>query len=204
MSDLAHLAATIFRQAAGRSRFLIAIAGPPGAGKTTAAARLAELLGDAAVVPMDGFHLDNALLDRLGLRARKGAPETFDADGLVSLVGRLAAGDADVVAPGFDRAEDFSRAGALAIPRGTRFIVIEGNYLLLEDAPWRDLRPHFGLSVMLDVAKGELAQRLVRRWIEHGLDETAARERAFGNDMVNVERVIGGSAAADVAVRQAG
>ncbi|MBX3532036.1 MAG: nucleoside/nucleotide kinase family protein [Rhizobiaceae bacterium] len=200
MSDLAHLAATIFRRAAGRSRFLIAVAGPPGAGKTTSAARLAALLGDAVTVPMDGFHYDNAVLDARGLRARKGAPETFDADGLVALVERLARGDRDVVAPGFDRQEDFSRAGAIVVARAIRFVVVEGNYLLLDREPWRALRPHFGLTVMLDMPKGELAHRLVRRWIDHGLDEKAARERAFGNDMANAEQVVGGSAAADIVV----
>ncbi len=204
MSDLGHLAATIFRRAAGRSRFVIGIAGPPGAGKSTSAQRLADLLGDAAVVPMDGFHFDNALLDRLGLRARKGAPDTFDADGFASLLERLARGGRDVVVPGFNRAEDFSRAGAAVVPGSTRFVVAEGNYLLLDREPWSGLRPHFGLTVMLDVPKGELAHRLVRRWIDHGLDEKAARERAFGNDMANLELVIGGSAAADVVVRFTG
>lgn len=204
MSDLAHLAATIFRQAANRPRFVTAIAGAPGAGKSTAAARLAELLSDAVVVPMDGFHYDNAVLDARGLRARKGAAETFDAEGLLSLLERLARGDRDVAAPAFDRSADMARAGAVIVPRTARFVVIEGNYLLLDDAPWRALRPHFDLTVMLDVPKGELAHRLVRRWVEQGLDETAARERAFGNDMANAERVIGGSVAADVVVRYGG
>ncbi len=202
MSDLAHLAAEIFKRGAGRPRVLVALAGPPAAGKTTAAARLVELLGaDAAVVPMDGFHFDNAILDGRGLRRRKGAPETFDVDGLASLLQRLERGGRDVAVPLFDRGEDHARGSAAIIPATARFVIVEGNYLLLDEDPWRALRGMFDLSVMLDVPKGELARRLVRRWREHGLDEAAARQRAFDNDMANVGRVLETSIPADIVIR---
>jgi pantothenate kinase len=192
MSDIAHLAAELFRRATGRDRFVIAVAGAPGAGKSTLAARLGELLGEkSAVVEMDGFHLDNVLLSERGLLPRKGAPESFDFSGFEALLIRLRSPGAEVAVPVFDRAADFARAGAAIVPASARFIVVEGNYLLLDEAPWNRLDGLFDWTVFLDVPKGELARRLVQRWIDHGMEPKAARERAFGNDMANAERVIG-------------
>ncbi len=202
MSDLAHLAATLFRKAHGRSRLMVAIAGPPGAGKSTFAEALAPLLpaGSAAIVPMDGFHYDNAVLDRLGLRHRKGAPETFDFDGLRHLIERLRKADAPVAVPLFDRASDLARGGAAIVGPEIRFVLVEGNYLLLDESPWYGLAPLFDYTVFLDVSRGELAHRLVRRWVDHGMSEQAARERAFGNDMPNAERVLGARRRADTVI----
>lgn len=190
MSDIAHLAAELFRRAAGRDRFIVGIAGPPASGKSTLAERLRELLGEAAaLVPMDGFHLDNAVLSARQLLARKGAPETFDFDGFEATLKRLRAPGADVVVPLFDRVADLARAGAGIVPASARFVIVEGNYLLLDEEPWTRLAGLFDRTVYLDVPRGELAHRLVQRWIDHGLSEQAARERAFSNDMVNVQRV---------------
>ncbi len=202
MSDLAHLAATLFRKAHGRSRLMVAIAGPPGAGKSTFVEALATLLpaGSAAIVPMDGFHYDNAVLDRLGLRHRKGAPETFDFDGLRHLIERLRKADAPVAVPLFDRASDLARGGAAIVGPEIRFVLVEGNYLLLDESPWYGLAPLFDYTVFLDVSRGELAHRLVRRWVDHGMSGEAARERAFGNDMPNAERVLGARRQADTVI----
>ena len=190
MSDIAHLAAELFRRAAGRDRFIVGIAGPPASGKSTLAERLRALLGEAAaLVPMDGFHLDNAVLSARQLLARKGAPETFDFDGFEATLKRLRAPGADVVVPLFDRVADLARAGAGIVPASARFVIVEGNYLLLDEEPWTRLAGLFDRTVYLDVPRGELAHRLVQRWIDHGLSEQAARERAFSNDMVNVQRV---------------
>jgi pantothenate kinase len=190
MSDIAHLAAELFRRAAGRDRFIVGIAGPPASGKSTLAERLRTLLGEAAaLVPMDGFHLDNAVLSARQLLARKGAPETFDVDGFEATLKRLRAPGADVVVPLFDRVADLARAGAGIVPASARFVIVEGNYLLLDEEPWTRLAGLFDRTVYLDVPRGELAHRLVQRWIDHGLSEQAARERAFSNDMVNVQRV---------------
>lgn len=192
MSDIAHLAATIFRKAAGRDRFVVAIAGAPGSGKSTLAQRLLELLTEApaALVPMDGFHYDNAVLDARGHRKRKGSPDTFDFEGFAATLKRLKAGGADIAVPLFDREADLARAGASIVTASDRIVVVEGNYLLLDEAPWSGLAGLFDYTVFLDVPRGVLAHRLVQRWLDHGLSEAAARERAFSNDMVNAERVI--------------
>ena len=201
MSDIAHLAAELFRRAAGRDRFIVGIAGPPASGKSTLAERLRALLGEAAaLVPMDGFHLDNAVLSARQLLARKGAPETFDFDGFEATLKRLRAPGADVVVPLFDRAADLARAGAGIVPASARFVIVEGNYLLLDEEPWTRLAGLFDRTVYLDVPRGELAHRLVQRWIDHGLSEQAARERAFSNDMINVQRVEDRRRAADTVI----
>lgn len=202
MSDIAHLAADLFRRAAGRDRYMVAIAGAPGAGKSHFAARLAELLAQASavIVPMDGFHFDNAVLSERGLLARKGAPESFDFAGFETLLRRLRAGGEDVAAPVFDRGADLARAGACVVPAQTRFVIVEGNYLLLDEAPWNRLPGLFDRRVFLDVPRGELARRLVQRWLDHGLSREAARERAFSSDMVNAERILERRCEADLVI----
>lgn len=200
MSELAHLAATVFRKAAGRARLVVAIAGPPGAGKSTLAEALLPLFpeGSAAIVPMDGFHLDNAILTARGLMARKGAPETFDVGGLAATLKRIRAGDEDVAVPLFDRAADLARAGAAVVARDTRFVLVEGNYLLSDEEPWQNLAPLFDFTVFLDVAQPVLEQRLVERWRLHGHTPDEAVERAFSNDIPNARRVLARRRPADV------
>lgn len=173
----------------GRGRQLIVFAGPPGAGKSTLAQALADRLGpEAAVVPMDGFHLDNALLDARGLRARKGAPETFDSAGIGHALHRLHTED-HVVLPVFDRALDKAIAGAIEIGPTQRLCLVEGNYLLSDDGPWAVLGRRFDLRVALDVPMEVLDTRLVQRWLDHGMDPDAARARAEGNDLRNARYV---------------
>jgi pantothenate kinase len=203
MTEIAHLAATLFRKAAGRKRLVAAIAGPPGAGKSTLVETLLPLLpeGSAAIVAMDGFHFDNAVLDARGLRARKGAPETFDFAGFEALLKRIASEEGDVAVPVFDRAADLARAGSAIIGPDVRFVIVEGNYLLLDEAPWSRLAPLFDYSVFLDVDEGELERRLVERWLEHGHDAEAARARALSNDLPNARRVMAARRAADLVLK---
>lgn len=192
------LAARVRATDAQGSRRLIAIAGAPGSGKSTLAVDLVAALGPgAALVPMDGFHLDNRLLDARGLRARKGAPETFDGAGFVHMVRRLAS-EPEIIVPVFDRVRDIAIAGAQVVGPETETAVIEGNYLLLDAKPWSDLRPLFDLSVFLEVSEEELEERLIRRWRNHGHDAEAARARALGNDLPNARTVARQSVAADL------
>lgn len=176
-----------------QARVIVAIAGPPASGKSTLAAELARRMRAqrvlTEVVPMDGFHLDNAVLDARGLRGRKGAPETFDASGFVHLIRRMRAGE-EVVAPLFDRSRDLSVAGAQPVPATTRLVICEGNYLLFDAAPWRDLAPLWDLRARLDVPLPELRSRLIQRWLDHGLSRAAATRRAESNDIPNARRII--------------
>ena len=152
----------------------MAIAGPPGAGKSTLAAALADALGAGArVVPMDGFHLDDMVLAARGLRHRKGAPETFDVAGFLHLLARLRHED-DVAIPIFDRTLELSRAAADVVTAADRILLVEGNYLLLTAGPWAAARPHFDLTVFLNVPEAELDRRLMARWAHYGKTPEAA------------------------------
>lgn len=200
----AALAARIRTCPVARHRRLIALAGAPGSGKSTLAETLAQDLvqsGTAcAVVPMDGFHLDNRLLDERGLRARKGAPQTFDAAGFLRLVDALHAGG-EVIFPLFDRARDIAIAGAGAVPPGCDTVLLEGNYLLYDAPVWRELSGRWDLSVFIDTPADTLRERLTRRWLDHGLPPDAARDRAEGNDMVNVRAVLDNRLRPDILYR---
>lgn len=175
------------------NRYLVGIAGAPGSGKSTLAAELSRRLNaqgrKTVVVPMDGFHLDNSILDARGLRARKGAPETFDAPGLLRLVRALKSGD-EVFAPVFDRTRDIAIAGAVAVPAAARVVIVEGNYLMFDEDPWRDLAPLWDVSVRVDVPMPELRARLIQRWLNLNHSSTIATRRAEGNDIPNAQRVI--------------
>ncbi len=195
------LADLIRARAEGQGRFITALAGAPGSGKSTLAEAVVALLGPGArVVPMDGFHYDDAVLEAHGLRARKGAPETFDVRGFVHLMQRLRDGE-EAAIPVFDRSMELSRAAADIVAADDQFLVVEGNYLLLNEAPWTDLLPCFDLTVYLDVPEAELDRRLLARWAHFGKTPAAARQWIDSNDMPNIRRVMRGSRSADVVVR---
>jgi len=174
-------------------RTIVAITGGPGSGKSTLAAELVKTLAGqgrkAALVPMDGFHLDNRVLETRGLLPRKGAPETFDAAGLVRLVKAMRAGE-EAVAPIFDRTRDIAIAGAIAVPASAPIVVVEGNYLMFDEAPWAELAPLWDVTARLDVPMPELRARLIQRWLSLNYSRTVATRRAEGNDIPNAQRII--------------
>lgn len=180
--------------AAGR-RTVLGIAGAPGSGKSTLARRVVAAVderlgaGTAVQVPMDGFHLSNAALDALGRHGRKGAVDTFDADGYVALVRRLVGADTTVWAPDFDRRIDEPVAGSIAVAPTTRLVVSEGNYLLDATEPWAALGDLFTETWFCAVDEGVRVDRLVGRHMRHGRDHDAARAWAVEVDGVNAARV---------------
>jgi pantothenate kinase len=191
---------------------VLGIAGAPGAGKTTLAAALvaaiAERQGTAYVahLPMDGFHLADAQLDRLGLRDRKGAPETFDADGYAALLQRVRVETGrPVYAPGFERTLEQPLAGAIVVPAGTRLVITEGNYLLLPREEWRRCRAGLDATWWLEVDDEERRRRLVVRHIAFGKDPEAAERWVLEVDEANAAllRASGGPETADLVIRGA-
>ena len=179
-------------------RQVIAIVGAPGAGKSTLVERLAESLADTAILPMDGFHYDDAVLHQMGRRPWKGAPDTFDVGGLRSTLARLRdPAEGPVAVPVFDRDLEISRGSARIIGPEARLILAEGNYLLLNAAPWPSLRPQFDLTIRIEVPEDELRRRLTRRWIGYGLTEAEIAFKLDENDLPNGRLIIHEGAAPD-------
>ncbi|MCI2238302.1 nucleoside/nucleotide kinase family protein [Paenibacillus sp. TRM 82003] len=187
-------------------RVLLGLAGPPGAGKTTLAralvAAVREAAGDESAaqhVPMDGFHLADVELDRLGRRGRKGAPDTFDVAGYAALLRRLRGqGAGEVVyAPAFDREIEQPVAGSVPVHPGTRLVVSEGNYLLL-DGPWAGVRELFGEVWFVAGDAAQRTGRLVRRHVEFGKEPDAARAWVAAVDAPNADLVDATASRADL------
>jgi pantothenate kinase len=201
--DASGLAAWIAERATGAHRFLFGIAGPPGSGKSTLAAALADELG-APVVPMDGFHVANAMLAERGLRDRKGAPETFAAEAFVDLVRRLRVVSDVVECPTFDRTVDEPVAGGLVVTPGDVIVVVEGNYLLLDEPPWTGLGELFDVIAYVEVPDDVRIGRLIERHVAFGRDRSDAIDFVGSSDEANARRVAPGRNRADVLISFAG
>lgn len=192
------------RLAASGDRRLLGIAGPPGAGKTTLAEYLVGGLGpgQAVLVPMDGFHLADTELRRLGLTGRKGAPETFDPYGYTALLRRLRAArqGEPVYAPGFDRELEQPIAGSIPVPPEVPLVVTEGNYLLLDDGPWAEARKLLDESWWVELDDDERVRRLIARHERFGKEAAEAERFVLDSDEANARRVAPGRAAADLVI----
>ncbi|MEU7161509.1 nucleoside/nucleotide kinase family protein [Streptomyces chrestomyceticus] len=204
---LPHLVERARRLAASATparRRLLGIAGPPGSGKSTLAARLvAGLAGSAVLVPMDGFHLAEAELRRLGRTDRKGAPDTFDAAGYAALLSRLRspAPETTVYAPAFDRRIEEPVAGSVPVPPDVPLVVTEGNYLLLDGPSWTDARECLDEVWYVDLDDAERVRRLVDRHERFGKSRAHAERFVRTSDEANARLVTAGRARADLVVR---
>ncbi len=189
-----------------RSRVVVGIAGGPGVGKSTMAAALVERLnlekpGIAALVPMDGFHIRHDRLVALGRDNEKGAPETFEAAAFVAALDRLRTARESMFIPGYSRAIEDVVENAHEVPAAARILVVEGNYLLLAEPPWGQLRRLIELAVFLDVPRDMVRARLLRRHAEHGLFTPERIVRHVDNvDLPNYDRVAPSRARADLGI----
>ncbi|GAB7350605.1 hypothetical protein MBLNU459_g1173t1 [Dothideomycetes sp. NU459] len=210
-------------------RYLVAIAGAPGSGKTTIAAALAHTLRSllqqqppstaraVVTVPMDGFHLPRAALDAMPNRAeayeRRGAPWTFDAAAALALVRRLAAwaaassprddeAEESIYAPGFDHAAKDPAADAVEVPADAAVVILEGLYLLLDEPGWADIGPLVDLRILVTVELDEARRRVARRHVEAGIEPTLedALRRVDANDRLNAQLIYSRSTAADLVI----
>lgn len=217
MSDLASLTHTIRELVGdGGRRVLIGVTGAPGAGKTTLVERLRARLAASpppgrdpgtwvAHVPMDGFHLADAALQRLGLRDRKGAAETFDAHGYLALLRRLRADDGETVwTPEFERDLEQPLAGAVAVPPSARLVLTEGNYLLLDDDPWPAVAAALDRVWFVDPPDELRLRRLVARHERFGKSPEHARTWVHDVDEPNACRVRATRDRADLVVGDLG
>lgn len=189
-------------------RALIGVVGPPGAGKSTLTGLLARELTatgtSSVVVGMDGYHLAQAELERLGRADRKGAPDTFDAEGYVALVRRIRVqrpGSPVVYAPHFDRHLEEPIGSAVPVPADTPVVLTEGNYLLLPEDPWQRLRRLLDEIWYVEVDDGDRRARLLARHLAHGRPPEVAAAFAEGSDQRNAELVARTRGRADLVVR---
>ena len=186
----------------GEERAVLGVCGAPGAGKSPLAARLVESFGrGAVVVPLDGFHLHDHELARLGLSDRKGAPETFDVDGYAALLRRLRTEtEHTVYAPAFDRSHELAVAGAAAVRPEHRLVVTEGNYLLYDAPGWSDVLPLLDEVWYVEADESTRLARLEERHVAHGKAPDIAHRWATVSDQANADLVARTRVAADVLV----
>ena len=183
-----------------KNRYFIALSGPPASGKSTISEKIIQDLNSkghqASVLQMDGFHLDDQILKDRNLISKKGAPETFDVMGLISFLSRLQ-NEPEVIVPIFDRSLELSRSSATIIPKETKVIVVEGNYLLLKSKPWDNLQKFFDVSVMISCEEKVLEKRLLDRWKSFNLSKEDIYQKVYQNDLPNGLNVLNNSSASD-------
>ena len=192
--------------AAHAGRVAIGLAGGPGVGKSTIAVELVEALngaapGSAAYVPMDGFHMLHAKLEGLGTVKDKGAPHTFEGGAFADFLSGLKTAEGPVSGPGYSREIEDVVLDAFIVPEAVRVLVVEGNYLLLANAPWWRIKPLLDLAVFIDVPREKVRARLLKRHAEHGLfTEERNREHVERVDLANYDLVQRSRSRADVVI----
>jgi pantothenate kinase len=195
----------IIKRSEGCQRFIIAVAGPPGSGKSTLSEQLAEMLRTRSmqshIISLDGFHLENSILKGLGLLDRKGSPTTFDVLAFIQVMKRLAAYESDVAIPKFDRKRDISIEHASIVSTQDKILIVEGNYLLLNHKQWVELQDIWDETVFINPGMEVLEKRLIDRWLFYGMDNESAQIRAFRNDIPNAKNVIENSLPANILIK---
>ncbi|HEY3561738.1 nucleoside/nucleotide kinase family protein [Kribbella sp. NPDC051137] len=187
-------------------RQLLGITGAPAAGKSTYAEQLAAKLSAdghrVALVPMDGFHLAQSVLEKLGLADVKGAPHTFDGLGFVALLRRLKASpDEQIWAPRFDRGIEDSIAASIGVAPDVTLVLTEGNYLLLDESPWSTIRTLLDQCWYVDVPEDLRHERLEARHRAYGRSPEEAHERTYGSDERNAQLIAATAQAADAIIQ---
>ena len=182
-------------------RTIVAIAGAPASGKTTLARELAESIPNTACLSMDGYHLDNPLLQERNLLDKKGSPETFDLDGFSALIARLKEPQ-DIYCPIFDRKAERTINSAHLISKTIDMVIVEGNYLLLNEPSWANLRKQWDYSVFLEVDIQIIKQRLVERWLSFGYSRDEALKKAEMTDLPNAKRILRNRLDADLVLAE--
>ena len=187
----------------GSDRRIIGIVGKPGSGKSTLAEALVVALGEGTeLLPMDGFHLSNAVLKSLGIADRKGAPHTFDVHGYVELLRRIRSEKSHpIYYPIFDREMEESIASQGVVKPITQLIITEGNYLLLASGGWEEVPPLLDEIWFVDVDDHLRLDRLIARHIRHGRSPSAAKAWAQGTDELNANLVGESRERADVVLK---
>ena len=197
----------IIKRKKKETRLIVCIFGSPGSGKSTFSGNLNRELNKidglmSKVVPMDGFHFDNKILADRNMLQFKGSPETFDTNGFISLLAKLRQQpETDHVIPIFDRELDLSRASARLIEKSTNILLIEGNYLMLNQAPWNRLQMFFDLTIKIESDRRILKDRLLKRWLDLGISKDQASEKIKQNDLPNSDLVENLSMPADLYIQ---
>ncbi len=168
--------------------YFIALSGPPASGKSTISEKLLNDLTlkghKSSILQMDGFHYDDQILKQKNLLLKKGAPETFDVMGFLNFLSRMQIED-EVVVPIFDRSLELSRSSAMIIPKETKVIIVEGNYILLKIRPWSELHKFFNSTIMITSKHEVLEKRLVERWRSFNISEEEIKQKVYENDLPN-------------------
>ena len=199
----------IGKQKKGLGRIVIAIAGPPASGKTTLAHSVVERLNlesqsatpIAALLPMDGYHLDNEELESLGLLSRKGAVETFDQDAFCADLHSVSASNLTLSLPEFDRDLDRVIPKAITISPEVEIVIAEGNYLLLDQQPWAGAAHLYAATVFVEASIDILRERLIERWADHGIDPRQAHRKVEHNDLPNARLILDCRLESDLIIR---